>query len=198
VDYKALPITGATEQWDPVAQAGYSYDPVRKVLNTYDVPQAVKAKCQYVIQKGLGGVIIWESTAPTRCFTFICDVGLTVGSADAPYGTSRSLLQTIHDNLLIFNPGGAPSPSNPAPGSSTSNFPSQTNPGTNINQQPINPVSPNIPGQSGSILPWNPSTYYSVGSLVTYNGITYKCIQAHQAQLAWNPAIVPALWQPVS
>ena len=64
VDYKALPITGATEQWDPVAQAGYSYDPVRKVLNTYDVPEAVKLKCQYVIQKGLGGLIIWESIPP--------------------------------------------------------------------------------------------------------------------------------------
>jgi len=63
VDYKALPITGATEQWDPVAQAGYSYDPVRKILNTYDVPEAVKAKCQYVIQKGLGGLIIWESNS---------------------------------------------------------------------------------------------------------------------------------------
>jgi chitinase len=63
VDYKALPMPGAVEMWDNVAQAGYSYDPARKVLDTYDVPQAVKAKCEYVIQQGLGGIIIWESMA---------------------------------------------------------------------------------------------------------------------------------------
>ena len=64
VDYKALPVTGAVEMWDDTAKAGYSYDATRKVLNTYDVPQAVQAKCQYVIQKGLGGIIIWESMLP--------------------------------------------------------------------------------------------------------------------------------------
>jgi chitinase len=125
-------------------------------------------------------------------------MGLTVGSADAPYGTARSLLQTIHDNLLVYNPGGAPHPSNPAPGSSTGPLPHQTSPGTIINQPPpTNPGTVTNP-QSGSILPWNPSSFYAVGALVTYNGITYKCLQAHQAQLTWNPAVVPALWQPVS
>ena len=64
VDYKALPESGAVEMWDNVAQAGYSYDATRKVLDTYDVPQAVKAKCEYVIQNGLGGLIIWESIFP--------------------------------------------------------------------------------------------------------------------------------------
>ena len=47
--------------WDDKAQAGYSYDAARKVMNTYDVPRAVKAKCDYIKQKGLGGLIIWES-----------------------------------------------------------------------------------------------------------------------------------------
>ena len=64
VDYKALPFPGAVEMWDSQAQAGYSYDSNRKVLNTYDVPQAVKAKCDFVNQKGLGGIIIWESLFP--------------------------------------------------------------------------------------------------------------------------------------
>src|SRR5947207_15508135 len=61
VDYKALPRPGAVEKWDNQAQAGYSYDENRKVMNTYDVPQAVNAKCDYVKKMGLGGVIIWES-----------------------------------------------------------------------------------------------------------------------------------------
>src|SRR6266496_969969 len=61
VDYKALPIARAVEMWDDVAKAGYSYDAAKKVMNTYDVPKAVRAKCEYVIQHGLGGIIIWES-----------------------------------------------------------------------------------------------------------------------------------------
>lgn len=68
VDYKALPLAGATEMWDATAQAGYSYDASRKVLNTYDVPQAVQAKCDYVNQHGLGGLIIWESMCLTLYF----------------------------------------------------------------------------------------------------------------------------------
>jgi chitinase len=66
-DYKALPEAGAVEVWDDVAQAGFSYDATRKVLDTYDVPAAVKAKCEYVIQNGLGGLIIWESMVPHVC-----------------------------------------------------------------------------------------------------------------------------------
>jgi chitinase len=61
VDYKSLPVDGAVEMWDDRTQAGYSYDATKKVLNTYDVPRAVKAKCDYVNQNGLGGIIIWES-----------------------------------------------------------------------------------------------------------------------------------------
>jgi chitinase len=64
-DYKALPEPHAVEGWDDVAQAGFSYDATRKVLDTYDVPEAVKAKCEYVIQNGLGGLIIWESIVPS-------------------------------------------------------------------------------------------------------------------------------------
>ena len=64
VDYKALPVAGAIEMWDDQAQAGYSYDANRKVFNTYDVPQAVAAKCDYVNRLGLGGIIVWESMFP--------------------------------------------------------------------------------------------------------------------------------------
>lgn len=61
VDYKALPMAGAVEMWDDQAKAGYSYDASKKVMNTYDVPPAVMAKCDYVNQMGLGGIIVFES-----------------------------------------------------------------------------------------------------------------------------------------
>ena len=45
---------------------------------------------------------------------------------------------------------------------------------------------------------WAPHTPYSVGSLVTYGGVTYSCLQAHTSQIGWEPAITLALWQPIN
>src|SRR5438270_13494461 len=42
---------------------------------------------------------------------------------------------------------------------------------------------------------WAPNVAYSVGTLVTYGGHTYKCLQAHTSQVGWEPPNVPALWQ---
>src|SRR5579872_1973336 len=38
------------------------------------------------------------------------------------------------------------------------------------------------------------SVSYSAGTLVTYNGSEYKCLQSHTSQAGWDPADVPALW----
>lgn len=86
VDYKALPLPGATEHWDPVAQASYSYDPKRRVLNSYDTPRSVQEKCKFVFNQGLGGVLVWDS------------------SGDHPYAHPRSLMRVIHDNLTHGRP----------------------------------------------------------------------------------------------
>jgi chitinase len=45
---------------------------------------------------------------------------------------------------------------------------------------------------------WQPNTAYVVNALVTYQGVTYKCLQAHTSLTGWEPPNVPALWQPVS
>ncbi len=44
---------------------------------------------------------------------------------------------------------------------------------------------------------WAPNTYYSIGSIVSYGGTNYRCIQAHTSLTGWEPSVVPALWQPV-
>lgn len=41
------------------------------------------------------------------------------------------------------------------------------------------------------IRPWAPGAY-SIGDVRVYEGIPYKCVQAHDG--AWNPAETPALW----
>ena len=41
---------------------------------------------------------------------------------------------------------------------------------------------------------WMAGVAYKVGNLVTYDGKTYQCAQAHSSQTGWEPANVPALW----
>lgn len=46
---------------------------------------------------------------------------------------------------------------------------------------------------------WDPNGHvYAVGDIVTYNGQTYQCLQAHTSQPDWFPDVTPALWQPVA
>lgn len=56
-----------------------------------------------------------------------------------------------------------------------------------------------LPSRAQSNTPaWQPNTFYAVNALVTYNGITYQCRQAHTSQVGWEPPNVLALWLPVS
>lgn len=41
---------------------------------------------------------------------------------------------------------------------------------------------------------WAPNVAYTVGNLRTYNGVLYKCVQAHTSQSDWTPDVTPALW----
>ena len=36
--------------------------------------------------------------------------------------------------------------------------------------------------------------FYEVGKRVRYEGVLYKCLQAHTAQADWTPAAAPSLW----
>ncbi|MGW4651063.1 M28 family peptidase [Kitasatospora sp. NPDC004289] len=41
---------------------------------------------------------------------------------------------------------------------------------------------------------WAAGATYAAGDVVTYNGVSYRCIQGHTAQVGWEPPNVPALW----
>lgn len=41
---------------------------------------------------------------------------------------------------------------------------------------------------------WKPNVAYVVGNLRTYEGVLYKCVQAHTSQSDWTPDVTPALW----
>jgi chitinase len=61
-DYKALPQAGATEYNLAQPIASYSYDPNQRIMISYDTPATVQAKGDYLVSKGLGGGMFWDSS----------------------------------------------------------------------------------------------------------------------------------------
>lgn len=41
---------------------------------------------------------------------------------------------------------------------------------------------------------WETNTAYAVGDRRQYDGLLYRCVQAHTSQEDWTPDITPALW----
>ncbi|CAL9335070.1 M28 family peptidase [Streptomyces sp. enrichment culture] len=52
-----------------------------------------------------------------------------------------------------------------------------------------------VPGGGGGDTTWQVGTTYAAGDVVTYDGVSYRCLQGHTAYPGWEPPNVPALWQ---
>ncbi|HEY9481816.1 MAG TPA: carbohydrate-binding protein, partial [Micromonosporaceae bacterium] len=89
------------------------------------------------------------------------------------------------DNGTCTDGGATPPPTSPPP---------TTQPPTT---PPPTTAAPTTPPPTGT-QPWVANHAYTVGTLVTYAGHTYKCLQSHTSQVGWEPPNVPALWQLVS
>jgi chitinase len=80
-DYKCLPKPGANEYNDVQRMASWSYDPNAREFITYDSPQIVATKCDYIRQRQLGGAMFWEL------------------SADRSPNDPRNLVNTVYEAL---------------------------------------------------------------------------------------------------
>ena len=106
--YRMLPAPGATEYVDPESKGVYSYDPVKRIVNTYDAPASMLEKIKIIHEKGLAGMIIWEIAGDIKDF-------------DHP----RCLRRFLMENLTHGNP-----PTSPPSTTSQKPFPSTTLPST--------------------------------------------------------------------
>ncbi|MEU7524815.1 carbohydrate-binding protein [Saccharothrix sp. NPDC042600] len=62
---------------------------------------------------------------------------------------------------------------------------------------PTTSTSPTTTTSNPGQTTWQPGATYAIGSLVTYSGVGYRCLQGHTAQTGWEPPNVPALWERV-
>ncbi|MCS2169174.1 glycosyl hydrolase family 18 protein [Scandinavium sp. TWS1a] len=56
---------GFTRYWDSESHVPYMYNAATKELLTYDDPQSVREKVDYINQQGFGGAIIWDISGDT-------------------------------------------------------------------------------------------------------------------------------------
>lgn len=59
-DIKNNYLPTMTRYWDSEAQVPYLYDPARKLWISYDDPESIKIKVDYIKSKNLGGAMLWE------------------------------------------------------------------------------------------------------------------------------------------
>jgi chitinase len=62
-DLRANYLPTWTRHWHAEAQVPWLYDPIRRVMISYDDPESLRIKRDYARGLGLGGVMIWEMSA---------------------------------------------------------------------------------------------------------------------------------------
>lgn len=65
-DYKGLPLPGCEVTQLSQPGASYCYDQERRLLVSYDTPSIARQKAQYIVSKGLGGGMWWESSSDKK------------------------------------------------------------------------------------------------------------------------------------
>jgi chitinase len=63
-DYRAIAgsllSSGYSRYWDPDASAPYLYNSTQRIFVSYEDPESVRLKANYVMQHKLGGIMFWE------------------------------------------------------------------------------------------------------------------------------------------
>ncbi|KAF8919477.1 glycoside hydrolase family 18 and carbohydrate-binding module family 5 protein [Mucidula mucida] len=154
--YETLPLAGATVFENSTDVTSYSYDSSKKELVSYDTPNVVKTKAQYINDKGLAGSMFWELSTDK------------VGS-DSLVGTAAGVLGTLDqtqnhisypnskwDNIKSnMGQGSSGTPTTTVPSSTTTSPSTTTTAGS---------------GSCAGVAAWDATLAYVGGSQVTYGG----------------------------
>lgn len=66
IDYKdLLKLDGLERKWDDVAKADYMVNGDDVLVLTFETPESIKHKCEYLLNKGMLGAMYWEYAGDT-------------------------------------------------------------------------------------------------------------------------------------
>jgi chitinase len=65
-DYKQLPLPGCEVRTDDSITASWCYDPIKRFMVSYDTPDVIAKKSQFIREQGLGGGMWWESSSDSK------------------------------------------------------------------------------------------------------------------------------------
>ena len=72
---------GYTRYWDAAASVPYLYNPQKQIFVSYEDPESLAAKCRYVKQQHLKGVMFWDyESDPSGALLDALDAGLKLRS----------------------------------------------------------------------------------------------------------------------
>ncbi|PCH38885.1 carbohydrate-binding module family 5 protein [Wolfiporia cocos MD-104 SS10] len=161
-DYSDLPKAGATVYENYTDVASYSYDSSTLELISYDTPNIVTKKAQYVIANGLAGSMFWDlSTDKTGNESLVYTTSQTYGTLDQTLNHidyPDSEWTNIADNMGESGSGTSTS----AAASSTAGTPTSTAATTT--------TAAASSGQCSSVSAWSATATYVGGDEATYNG----------------------------
>ncbi|PPQ99959.1 hypothetical protein CVT24_009538 [Panaeolus cyanescens] len=180
--YKALPLAGARVFENTTDITSYSYDSSKRELVSYDTPNIIKLKTQYIKSQGLAGSMFWElSTDRTGSDSLVSTAASVLGSLDQTpnhINYPNSKFDNIRSNM-----GGVKPPATTAP-------PTSTAPGTTTRPPTSTPPTSTPPtsGSCSGVAAWSSSVAYNGGTSVTYGGHLWTASWWSQADVPGGAA----------
>ncbi|EIN05503.1 hypothetical protein PUNSTDRAFT_122390 [Punctularia strigosozonata HHB-11173 SS5] len=172
--YKDLPIAGAQVFENVTEISSYSYDSSKKELVSYDTPDIVKLKTQYVMDKGLAGSMFWDLS------TDKVGTDSLVGTSHQAYSALDQTQNHINypdsewDNIRNNMAGSTTSTT-----AATTTAPATTTVApTTTTAQTTTPATSTTSSTGGSltcagVAAWNSAVAYTGGQSVTYGGFLW-------------------------
>ncbi len=110
-DYKDLAanyIPTCTRYWHSDAQVPWLYNPATGIMITYDDPESLTQKVNYVVRNQLGGVAIWQITADDAQNTLLTTISALILPGPTSVNLSGAdLSATVLENLGTDSPAQA-------------------------------------------------------------------------------------------
>ncbi|MEC3957620.1 carbohydrate-binding protein [Nocardia sp. CDC153] len=133
------------------------------------------------------GVTFCLQWTPAAVGTVNMHAEFTWNSTD-PMG---DIIPNTADTATVAVPVTATTPSTTTPPPTTTTVPPTTTTVPPTTTTTVPPTTTTTP-----VAEWQQNATYKVGDVVTYDGVQYRCIQAHTAYAPnWTPPLTPALWQ---